>query len=121
MSDYLITERLLITALKVSDSRFILELVNTPAWLKFIGDRHVHSDIQAINYIKNIIDAPDTNYWVVRTKRNHVCIGVITFIKRDYLACHDIGCAFLPQFGKNGYAYEATKAVLDHVVETYGH
>lgn len=121
MSDYIITDRLLITPLTLSDNRFIFELVNTPSWLRFIGDCNVHSDTQAINHIKNIMDDPDTNYWVARTKRDHVCIGVVTFIKRNYLASHDIGCALLPQFGKKGYAYEAMKAVLDHVLETYGH
>ena len=43
-------------------------------------------------------------------------IGVISFIKRDYLPHHDIGFAVLPQFANNGYAYEAVKAVLLNVI-----
>ena len=36
-------------------------------------------------------------------------------IKRDYLPNHDIGFAFLPQYCGKGYAFEATKAVIDEL------
>jgi len=121
MSTCFSTDRLLITPLDVSDSRFILELVNTPGWLAFRGDRNVHSDADATTFIKNIIDNPDTDYWIVKLKQDHVCIGIVTFIKRNYLAYHDIGCAFLPRYINNGYAYEATKSVLCHEIDTHKH
>jgi len=121
MSASLTTDRLLITPLEAGDSRFIFELVNTPGWLKFIGDRNVHSDDDATALIKNIIDNPDTDYWIVKLKRDHVCIGIVTFIKRSYLQYHDIGFAFLPQYVNNGYAYEATEVVLYHEIDTHKH
>ena len=37
------TERLRILKFSEHDAAFILELVNTPAWLAFIGDRHVRT------------------------------------------------------------------------------
>lgn len=40
-------------------------------------------------------------------------------MKRDYLDDHDIGFAFLPQYAKKGYAYEAVKAVLDLALKHY--
>ena len=39
-------------------------------------------------------------------------VGIISLIKRSYLEYFDIGFAFLPQYTNNGYAYEASKAIL---------
>ena len=113
------TDRLLITPLEMGDGRFIFELVNTPGWLKFIGNRNVHSNDDATEFIKNIIDNPHTDYWIVKLKQDHVCIGIVTFIKRNYLQYHDIGCAFLPQYVNNGYAHEATEVVLHYVIDSH--
>ena len=106
------TEFLYIEPLTINDSMFILELVNTPGWLKFIGDRNVRSQEYAIAYINRIINNTEVAYWTVRLKTNLAPIGVITLIKRDYLPYHDLGFAFLPQYSGKGYAYEATKAVI---------
>jgi RimJ/RimL family protein N-acetyltransferase len=113
------TDRLLIEPLTVNNNNFILELVNTDGWIKFIGNRNVTSQVEATAYIQKIIDNPNTTYWVVKLKDNQTTIGIITFIKRDYLEHHDIGFAFLPSFANNGYAYEATSTVLRTVVHIY--
>ena len=52
MQQILETERLRIRPLSVEDSKFILELVNTEGWLKFIGDRNVKGIPDAIEYIE---------------------------------------------------------------------
>ena len=114
----LTTDRLLIEPLSINDKKFILELVNTDGWLKFIGNRNVNSEIEAATYIQKIIDNPNTDYSVVKMK-DKTKIGIITFIKRDYLKNYDIGFAFLPKFTNNGYAYEAANAVLMNVTRTY--
>jgi ribosomal-protein-alanine N-acetyltransferase len=120
MSMHFETEFLYIEPLSINDSMFILELVNTPGWLKFIGDRNVRTQEYAISYINRILGNPDVAYWTVRLKTNQVPIGVITLIKRDYLPHHDLGFAFLPQFSGKGYAYEATKKVIEELSkETY--
>src|SRR5215471_5672532 len=85
MLGLIITDRLSLRALAVSDSQFIFNLVNTEGWQKFIGDRNIKSHADAISYIKNIIADPNVDYWVVRHQNGEVPIGVITFIKRDYL------------------------------------
>lgn len=113
----LFTERLLIESLSFTDNKFILELVNTEGWLKFIGNRNVNSEIEATGYIQKIIDNPNTDYSVVKLKEKQTTIGIITFIKRDYLEHHDIGFAFLPGFTNNGYAYEAANAVLKNLIQ----
>ena len=58
---------------------------------------------------------------MVKLKDDKTAIGVVTFIKRDYLDHHDIGFAFLPDFCGSGYAYEATLAVLNKMVQQHNH
>ena len=108
----LITERLLINPLSASDNQFILELLNTDGWIKFIGNRHIHSLEDATTYIQKVVSTEHLVYWTVKIKEGEKPIGIITFIKRDYLDHQDIGFAFLPAFSKKGYAFEATTAVL---------
>lgn len=87
-------------------------LVNSEGWLTFIGDRHIHTNEDALAYIQTILGDPQRTYWVISAKNDVSAIGIITLIKRDYLPFHDIGFAFLPGYIGLGYAYEATKAVL---------
>ncbi len=109
------TERLSLDLLSVQDDAFILELVNTPGWLTFIGDRNIHSTEDAIAYINKINSTPHFTYWTVRLKQSYQPLGVITFLKRSYLPHFDIGFAFLPKHCRQGYAYEAAKEVLSIV------
>ena len=121
MQSPLYSERLSITALSIADAKFICELVNTEGWLKFIGDREIHSPEDAESYIQKIIDSSDISYWVVRLRQEDTPTGIISLIKRDHLEHHDIGFAFLPSFTNNGYAYEAAKIVLNHFIDNTEH
>ena len=47
------TERLILRKFTLADAPFILELVNTPTWLQFIGDKGVRNLQDAQNYLKN--------------------------------------------------------------------
>ncbi len=115
------TERLELSLLKKEDAVFIEELVNTEGWLKFIGDRNVHSIPDAEAYIEKIEASHNINYWVARTKEHKEPVGVISFIKRDYLEHWDIGFALLPAAEGKGYAYEGAMAVLKHNAATGKH
>jgi len=109
------TGRLLLNILSIEDHEFIRQLVNTKGWLEFIGDRNVHSEKEAIEYVNKILNSPNIYYWVVTIKETKTPVGIISFLKRDYLEHFDIGFAFLPEFTGNGYAYEAAKEVLSLV------
>lgn len=111
------TDRLLITPLSHRDNSFIMELVNTPGWLKYIGNRNVYTTIDAQMYIQSILDNPQYQYWVVHRKEDHKAIGLISLIKRDYLNHHDIGFAFIPSYIGLGYAYEATHYIINKIRE----
>ena len=114
------TPRLIIDRLQTGDSAFIFKLLNDPDWIRFIGDRHIHTDIDAQAYIEN---GPLKSYaqngfglYRVSIKEDNIPIGICGLIKRAELEDVDIGYAFLKEFRGKGYALEATLAVLN-----YGH
>jgi [ribosomal protein S5]-alanine N-acetyltransferase len=109
---FVATDRLLIYPLTPDDDLFIFRLVNTDTWIRFIGNRNIASQSGANAYIQKILDNKNISYRVVKLKGSQERMGIITFIKRDYLEHNDIGFAFLPEFSGKGYAYEATHAVL---------
>lgn len=112
-----LTDRLLLTELALQDNEFLFELVNTPEWISFIGDRNIRTVDDASMHIQKIMDNPNANYWVVSLQDQQIPIGIITFIKRDYLEHYDIGFAFFSRYANKGYAYEATTIVLRDVVK----
>ncbi len=108
------TERLLIRPIEISDAEFILQLLNTDGWLKYIGDRNVHSIIQAIEYIQKFISNPNFNYYIISLKNENSPIGVLSFLKRDEYEFPDLGFALLPDFERSGFAYEAASAYINN-------
>ena len=111
------TNRLQISPLSHRDNSFIIELVNTPGWLKYIGNRDIYTAIDAQMYIQNILDNPQCQYWVINRKDDGKPIGLISLIKRDYLDHHDIGFAFIPTCIGLGYAYEATSYIIKKILK----
>lgn len=115
------TPRLLIRSLSIHDAEFIRELVNTENWIRFIGDRQVTDETRALEYVQQILNNPDVTYWTIIQKSNTSPIGVVTYIQKDYLPEPDIGFAFLPAYEGMGFAYEATRAVLEKLYESSEH
>src|SRR6476469_6065198 len=111
------SERLIMNPVRTEDYEFIRKLVNTEGWLKFIGDRNIHSIDASKAYIQKIIDSSTIDYWVAFLKETKKPIGMVSLVKRDYLEHFDIGFAFLPEYTGKGYAYEATYAVLQKLKE----
>lgn len=111
----IVTERLTLNSLEPSASAFILELLNSPGWLQFIGDRNITNIADADAYINRIRTSPFIRYWVVKLKAAEAPIGIVTYIKRDFFDHHDLGFAFLPAHEGEGYAFEAAKAVLQYL------
>lgn len=117
MNDNLIiTERVQLEPISVKHNAFVLELLNTEEWLKFIGDRNVHSLEDAERYIQEIINNPDKDFWIVNYQ--HVPAGMVTLIKRNYLSNWDLGFAFLPSFSGSGLAAEASIALINYHFKT---
>lgn len=112
MKTPILTSSLSLDQLTLADAPFMLELVNTPGWKQFIGDRNVNDLQEALVYTQKIIDNPEVTYFVVKLNTSKTRLGVLSVIKRDYLPDHDIGFAFLPVYNGKGYAYEAASALL---------
>ncbi|MDQ0417207.1 RimJ/RimL family protein N-acetyltransferase [Croceifilum oryzae] len=119
------TERLILRFQTTEDAEFILELVNDPSWLKFIGDRGVRTIEDAKN---DILNGPIQMYkkklglgfLLVERKEDQAPIGICGLIKRESLEDIDIGFAFLPQYRGKGYAYEAAASVMAYGKDTLG-
>jgi len=122
MSPILQTERLYLRALNLEDAAFILELVNSPGWLKYIGYRNINTIEDAQNYL---LDGPLKSYsmngfglWCIVLKESNIPIGMCGLLKREYLDHPDLGYAILPAYEGLGYTTEITKATLAYVNET---
>jgi RimJ/RimL family protein N-acetyltransferase len=117
------TPRLTLRRFTEDDAPFILELLNDPDWLRFIGDKGVRTPDDARRYLR---DGPIAMY--ARFGLGLLCVelksgtpvGMCGLIQRDGVADVDLGFAFLPAFRSQGYAREAASATLAHGHDTLG-
>lgn len=100
------------------DDEFILELLNDPSFIRYIGDKGVRELEAARRYI---VDGPVKSYeaygfglYLVELKMNRAPIGICGVLKRETLPDPDIGFAFLPAYWNQGYAFESAAAVMEH-------
>ena len=112
------TGRLSIRRLTLDDAEFILDLLNQPSFLRYIGDKGVRTLDDARAYLLN---GPIASYdrfgfglYRVGLRADGSAMGICGLLKRDALDDVDIGFAFLPPFWSQGYAFEAAGAVLAH-------
>jgi ribosomal-protein-alanine N-acetyltransferase len=111
------TERLVLRELDLNDAAFILELLNEPAFLRFIGDKGVRTLDGARDYVRK---GPIDSYGQHGFGLYAAClldgtpIGICGLVKRDGLTDADVGFAFLSRHCAKGYAAEAASAVLAH-------
>lgn len=112
------TDRTILREINESDAEFILDLLNQPSFIKYIGDRNVRDLEQSRDFIENRFRASYKNFgyglWAVELKENNTPIGICGFVKRDFLPEADIGFAFLARFERQGFGFEAAKATLEY-------
>jgi RimJ/RimL family protein N-acetyltransferase len=118
------TQRLVLRRLGTDDAEFILDLLNQPSFLRYIGDKEVRNNEDAIRYIQT---GPMASYerfgfglYLVELKETGVSIGICGLLKRDSLPDVDIGFAFLPSYWSRGYALESAAAVMTYGREARG-
>ena len=131
------TERLVLREIVERDAAFILDLLNQPTFIKYIGDRNVRTLEEAKEFIENHYRQSYREHgfglYLVELKeaflqsqtlnsksKIEMPIGICGFVKRDYLSYADIGFAFLPQFEKKGYAFESTDALMKYGTDVLG-
>ncbi len=110
------TGRLVLRKLTPDDAAFILDLLNQPSFIRFIGDKGVRTLEDARRYIQ---DGPAQSYqrygfglYLVERKQDAIPMGICGLLKRESLEDFDLGFAFLPAYWSQGYATEAAQAVL---------
>lgn len=118
MKTIIVTERLKLREMDVEDAPFMYQLLNSPGWIQFIGDRNIRSleDARA-----HILDRYISMYkkhgfglWLVILKNDHTPIGTCGLIKRPHIDHIDVGYAFLLQYQGKGYAYEAAASCIKY-------
>lgn len=118
------TERLCLRYQTLDDAAFILELVNDPAWLQYIGDRGVRTLEDARAYIANgairSYERDGFGFYLVERKEDRTLLGMCGLVRREGLDDVDIGFAFLPAYRSKGYAHEAAAAVMQYATEKLG-
>lgn len=112
------TDRLTLRELTVDDAEFICEILNTPKFLQYIGDRQVRTVDQAAGFIENRYRQSYVDHgfglYAVELK-DGTTVGMCGYVRRESLDGPDIGFAFLPEYERLGYGYESASAML-----TYG-
>lgn len=115
------TLRLSLRELTSSDAPFILELLNDPSFLRFIGDKGARTLADARRYIE---EGPRASYrrngfglYLVQLRKSGDPLGLCGLVKRESLPDVDIGFAFLPRHWSKGYALESCEAVM-HLART---
>lgn len=118
------TKRLFLQQATSSDAKFILELLNDPAFIQNIGDRGLQTLEDARNYISNSLIASYKDYgfgmYLVILRDTREVAGLCGLVKRSGLDDVDIGHAFLPRYWSKGYATEAALAVKEYAKDTIG-
>lgn len=110
------TARLALREFDEQDTAFIIKLVNSPGWLQYIGNKHIHTEAAALQYI---INGPQKSYaangfglYLAETRAGNEPIGMCGLIRREGLQHVDIGFALLPEHTGKGYALEMARATL---------
>lgn len=117
------TERLILKPCMEEDARFIFCLLNSEKWLKFIGDRDVKSVEEAESYIRRKmypqLKRLGFGNYLVQRKDDGAQMGTCGIYDREGMEDVDIGFAFLPEFEKQGYAFEASRRLLQAAFEDF--
>jgi RimJ/RimL family protein N-acetyltransferase len=115
------TERLLLRLLTEDDAPFYLALINSPGWLRFIGDRGVRDVEGARKIMLEGTMAQQLqhgfSFYAVELKdapAGAEPMGICGMVQRNTLPEPEIGYAFMEPFWGKGYVQEAARAVLAH-------
>ena len=118
------TERLIIKLVDIDDAGFLMKMVNTEKWLKYIGDRNIHNLGDAEKYVreKNLPQIVRLGFGncVVILKSNNEKIGTVGLYDREGIEGVDIGFAYLEAYEGKGYAYEAARKIMDVGINEFG-
>lgn len=112
------TERLILRRLTLEDAAFLLELMNEPAFIRFVADRGLRTPADAAKFLSERIlpsyEQFGFGFYRVELRESGEPIGICGFVKRETLEHPDVGFAILQRFWGKGYASEAAVAVMHY-------
>jgi len=112
------TERLRLRWLTLDDADLMLAIWNDPAFIRFVGDRGIRTLEDARDEMATGALTLYTSYgfgpYRMALKDDDRAIGICGLFRRDNLDDPDIGYGVLPENCGKGYAYEASRAVIEY-------
>ena len=113
----LTTERLSLRWFTEEDADLMLRVWNDPAFIRYVGDRGIRTLDEARDALRQgaLAMYEDHGYGPFRVaiRQSDEPLGICGLFKRDYLDDPDLGFGLLPEYCRNGYAWEAATAVID--------
>ena len=110
------SERLIIRPTLEQDAELIYQLMNSPKFIKYVGDRQLYSVKDAEKYIQDkmlpqLRSVGYSNYSLIN-KKNGAKIGICGLYDREGLDGIDIGFGILPEYEGLGYAFESSSRII---------
>ena len=110
------SERLIIRPTLEQDAELIYQLMNSPKFIKYVGDRQLYSLEDAEKYIQDkmlpqLHSLGYSNYSLIN-KKNGAKIGICGLYDREGLDGIDIGFGILPPYEGIGYAFESSSRII---------
>lgn len=107
-----------------ADAPFIVGLLNEPGFLRFIGDRGIRTEADAVGYLRHgpIAMYARHGFGLLRLtlRESGEAVGMCGLLQREGLDRPDLGFALLGAFEGRGLATEAGRAVVDHATAALG-
>ena len=111
------TERLQLRWLTLDDAPLMLAIWNDPAFIRHVGDRGIRTVEEAragmVTGAMQLYEKYGYGPYRVAHKDDDTAIGICGLFRRDSLDEPDIGYGVLPEYCGKGYAYEASRAVME--------
>lgn len=97
---------------------FILKLLNSDSFIKYIGRRNINTIPEAEKYISDKFVKSYRNngfgFYIMELTECKTPIGICGLVKRGWLDDIDLGFALLSEYEGKGYAFEASKGMLEY-------
>jgi len=118
------TKRLFIKPTVEEDASLVYELMNTPKFIKYVGDRNINSLQDAAQYIRDkMLPSLKKNgyssYTLIR-KSDNAKLGTCGLYDREGLEGIDIGFGLLPDYEGQGFAFESANRLKEAAFEEFG-